>query len=155
MLVEKGPVPLQNMQTLLQYYPSSVQGSLTIEEPQAADKTSIKKHRSFPGPAVGHQHALCTPRTHIPFPLLSLQQLAIDCESKWLVLTSVEPRSNVCREIFSCLLYTVSYLLCLLVLLSFTHRQEEHAVHSKRGVAGVEGQSGEEQESHVWVRIFT
>lgn len=77
------------------------------------------------------------------------QQLVIDGGSKWPVLTSEEPCSNVCRKIFSCLLDTASYLLCVLVLLSCTHRQEEHAVHCKRGVAGVEGQPGGEQESQV------
>lgn len=37
--------------------------------------------------------------------------------------------------------------------LVFTHRQEEHAVHPKRGVAGVEGEPGEERDRQIGVRM--
>lgn len=47
---------------------------------------------------------------------------------------------------------TVLSLLCVLES-SCTHRQEEHAVHPKRGVTGVEGESGEEPERQVSARM--
>lgn len=84
----------------------------------------------------------------------SFRQLALELGTQWVSLglcSQIHTRYEINAwrwhgDIFIFTVHRDAYLHCVLtVIMCCTYRKEEHAVHPKRGVTRVEGQSGEEK----------